>query len=104
MDIVYARTKKSEGYVLDISRSGMCIASALAIPSNSRIVIVPKSDILCALKGKVMHVRKTKRRKYSYKLGVKFIFLNKAHKEYLETFISEHVPERRRIPRLSFIE
>jgi len=100
--IAYAKSKKAGGYILDISRGGMCIASISKVPKNSRIIIMSKSDILCALKGKVVHVEKINNKKYGYKLGIKLLLLNKDNRRYLEQFISAHILEKRKVPRLSF--
>jgi len=100
--ITFGKNKKTKGYLLDISRSGLSIASSAAIRKNALIKITPGSKRLVALNGKVLYWIKLGRKSYSYKLGVFFIHLNAAQKASLDRFISPLLA-RRSVVRLSFI-
>lgn len=101
VDIVYAHNKKVEGYILDISKTGIGIASPIRIKKNTRIHIVPKSETLLALEGKVIYIAKIKNKGYNYKVGAELMRLNELQGNSIDEFI--FCSDRRKFYRLKFI-
>jgi c-di-GMP-binding flagellar brake protein YcgR len=86
------------GYLLDLSLSGMGVASAKEINAGSRIAISPRGMALPPLAGRVVASRKRKKQRYSHRLGVRFEPLQGSAQRELEGFMARR--ERRSAGRL----
>ncbi|MCM8789404.1 MAG: PilZ domain-containing protein [Candidatus Omnitrophica bacterium] len=89
------------GYILDISNSGICIASNKKLREKDVIEIAPEKKILPTLKGNIKSVVISRRKLYKYRLGIKLVFPEKAKKERLRHFIKK--AEHRNIIRLRLL-
>jgi len=100
VNITYGKNKKIKGYILDISRTGAAIASPIGIKKGVLLKINSKSIGLEFIKSKVIRVAKIERKRYNYKIGVKFISLDSIQKNILYGFISGL--DKRKFLRLEF--
>lgn len=101
IDITYRNNRKIKGYILDISETGIGIASPVSIRKNTLIYLTPRLRGFVNLSGKVMHVVRVERKSYNYKIGVKFTSLNILQKSSLNEFISR--VNKRKFFRLQFV-
>jgi len=88
VNIEYAKGRKSKGYVLDVSRSGIGIACSTRIRKNTFVRIAGRPRLLVALEGRVAHCGTIKRTAYGYQIGVVFEPLNSKQKASLDKFFS----------------
>jgi len=100
LDIVY-QGKKIKGYILDISKTGIGIASSGSMKKGALLKVTSKSAGLVNLKGKVANITEMKRKSYIYKIGVKFLSLTGVQKNALNKFISGL--DKRKFFRLEFV-
>ena len=85
LDIKYGN-KLTKGYILDISKNGMGIASRTKLRKNIAIQIFIK-DTSLSLKGKIISCVNRKRKGYNYRLGIKFISLDRIKKGQLDKLL-----------------
>ena len=96
--VKYADNKITDGYVLDVSKNGMGIATLVGIDKNTEIEIIAEEPLAISLKGKVATIAERKDTLYLHRLGVKFISCDEASKQALIDFIVKR--ERRNLGRL----
>jgi c-di-GMP-binding flagellar brake protein YcgR len=101
LKIKYGKEKSAKGYILDISRQGAGIACAKKIRQNTAIELMPKKDIFLPMRGKIVSIFYREKKNYCYRLGVRFISLQKQNKAKLENFIQKI--EKRRAGRLTVL-
>lgn len=99
VDIGYNKGR-IKGYVLDLSIGGMNVASPKRLNKNSVIDILVKNNILPQMKGKIVSAGYFRQRKsYKYRLGIKFISMQR--EAALVRFMQKI--EYRKAVRLNFI-
>ncbi|MDP3143412.1 MAG: PilZ domain-containing protein [Candidatus Omnitrophota bacterium] len=101
LEIRYSSGKDAKAYILDISLGGMGIACSKKINRKTMVEILPKKNVLCSLRGKVVSVLNMPRKSYKYRLGVKFLFLKTGELKKITGFINKIV--KRKVARLTFI-
>jgi len=95
LNISYLRNKITQGYALDISRSGIGIACLKRIRSNSLLKFSIEKSRLLPLKGRVVSVAKRKLKPYIYRIGIKFVVSGQEQKRLLARFI-RRIEKRKR--------
>jgi len=94
LSIKFGDNQTAKGYVLDVSKSGMGIASDKMIKENEVVEIILKGSLPISLKAQVLSVSVRDIKPYSYRLGVKFTVFTEDSKKKLTDFIINR--ERRR--------
>ena len=89
LQIEYIKNKKIEGYILDLSRSGMGLAAAERLSKGLNIVIAPEIKLLPKLQAEIIYTSKLPRKRYPYRTGIKFINLNQKQKSCLNRFMNK---------------
>jgi len=87
LTIRYGKDKKAKGYILDISKGGIGVASSERIVKNSLIEIISKQHPIFYIKGRVVSVSERLKRNYRYRLGVKFVSMSKIKMHKIIQFI-----------------
>lgn len=102
LNLRYAKKESTKGYILDIGTTGVAIAASVRIRKNTAVDMMfsPKGSPL--LRGKVVNTHKRNRRTYSYRLGIKFVSLNRQRKDFLNRLMSQYL-HKRRVPRFNLM-
>jgi len=106
MKLISARIKPSgkkslEGYIIDISKKGIGLASPAEVIKNSPVEIRIKKMGSLKLKGRVVSSVRRKHSLYPYRLGIIFGRISQREREKLDLFLGKH--NKRKKPRLEFI-
>jgi hypothetical protein len=88
LDIRYAKDCKARGYILDISRLGIASATCGKIAKNTAVEIAIRQNPPLLLKGRVVSSVSRHKRRYGYRLGIKFLFSNKSSARQIAKFVS----------------
>lgn len=91
----------ARGYILDISNSGMCVASHKRLSAGDIVKITAEKKVLPVLKGRIASVVISRRKLYKYRLGIEFTSTEKEKKEKIRRFIKK--AEQRQIVRLRLL-
>ena len=102
LDIKYGSNKHTKGHILDISKNGIGIASCMNFRKNIAIKIIIKKETPLSLKGKVISCVDREKGDYNYRLGVKFVSLDKIKKLELDKFIYNLIYLKRKKRKKSF--
>ena len=86
LDIKYGN-KHTKGYILDISKIGIAIASRTKLRKNMAIQIFVKRRTSLSFKGRIISCVNRKKKNYNYRLGIKFISLGRIEKGRLDKFL-----------------
>ncbi len=87
--IKYEKNKQLKAYILDLSRSGMGLAAISKLKEGLAIDILPENKSLPKLQAKIIYTSKLPRKRYNYRMGVKFINLDKKQQGNLDKFIKK---------------
>jgi len=96
LTIRYAKSKKTKGYILDISKGGIGIASSERIAKNMLVEIITMQKPFYYMKGRVASVSDRHRDNYRYRLGVKFVLMDKIKIDKILRFILS-IEKRKRL-------
>jgi c-di-GMP-binding flagellar brake protein YcgR len=87
LTISYGKYKKTRGYILDISKGGIGVASSEKIAKNTLVEIITIQKPFSCIKGRIVSVSNRQRENYRYRLGVKFVLMNKIKIQKIVRFI-----------------
>jgi c-di-GMP-binding flagellar brake protein YcgR len=87
LTIRYGKDKKAKGYVLDISKGGIGIASSERVAKNAPVEIIIRKKPSFCIKGRVISVNGRQKKDYGYRLGIKFVLMSKIRIQKIVRFI-----------------
>ena len=92
------KAKSMKGYILDIGKHGMGVACTKAIKKNTLIKIKTEKNILLPVECKVASHQARDKKPYAFRLGLRFVSLEREARQKLEKFINKL--EKRKAARL----
>lgn len=95
VNLKYDKKESREGYILDISATGVGIASSLTVKKDTIVDMVFDKSNFPAFKGKVVHVGRRLSKTYNHKLGIRFVALNARQKGFLKKFLAQYLHKRK---------
>jgi c-di-GMP-binding flagellar brake protein YcgR len=87
LTIRYGKDKKTKGYILDVSKGGIGIASSEKIAKNTPVEIITMQKPSSRIKGRVVSISDRHRNNYSHRQGIKFVLMNKIEIRKIVRFI-----------------
>jgi c-di-GMP-binding flagellar brake protein YcgR len=99
LKIKYGDGKVAKGYILDLSKSGMGIASCVKISKDALVEIISRRPLSLSLKAKVVSISERNQKPYNYRIGAEFVSPGEKGKKNLTNFMLKR--ERRQLGRLA---